>query len=105
MEDINLKETSESINNKLVPDIEFEQLRKEVRKSFDNYRTTMLYMMADAPIEVLCLPTRLTNVLIDQGFRRIYDLLNVDLVKIKGIGPASIKQLTARLDEFLTVRG
>lgn len=84
-------------------DDDFVVLKKELKKSFQNYMNTISYMSGDAPIETLCLSKCLQNKLIDAGCLRIYDLFNCDLTKIKGIGKVGIGQLTTRLDQFLSM--
>jgi hypothetical protein len=68
-----------------------------------HYRKTLYYMGANVPIEVLCLPKPIENILIISGCLRVYDMLNCDLRKIKGLGSRRIDIITARLDEFLSV--
>lgn len=84
-------------------DLDMARLKKELAKKFDEYQTTIKYMLADAPIEVLCLPKTIEKILLDQGFLRIYDLFNVDLVEIKGIGVTRVQQLTTCLDKFFSM--
>lgn len=104
MDDINnVKESFENINNNFEKDLDMEKLKEELRKSFADYQKTMKYLMADAPIEVLCLNPIIQKILIDQGFLRIYDLFNVDFVKIKGLGVARIRELTSGLDKFFSM--
>ena len=95
-DDNNLSDTFEQ-------DLDMQKLKEELRKSFAKYQTTMKYMLADAPIGVLCLPETIEKILLDQGFLRIYDLFDVDLVKVKGLGIVRIKQLTASLDKFFSM--
>ncbi len=84
-------------------DIDMAKLKQELAKKFNEYQTTMNFMLADAPIEVLCLPKLIEKLLLEQGFLRVYDLFNIDLVKIKGLGASRIKQLTASLDKFFSM--
>lgn len=99
----NVKENFENINNNFEKDIEMAKLKEELRKKFNDYQTTMKFMLADAPIEILCLNTAIEKILLDQGFLRIYDLFNVDLVKIKGLGAVRIRNLTSSLDKFFSM--
>lgn len=99
----NVKENFENINNNFEKDIEMEKLKEELSKKFNDYQTTMKFMLADAPIEILCLNTAIEKILLDQGFLRIYDLFNVDLVKIKGLGAVRIRNLTSSLDKFFSM--
>ena len=80
------------------------EINKKLLESLDNYRKTMSYMCGDAPIEVLCLPKVIETILISNGCLRVYDLFDRDLTEIKGMGCGRIRQLTARLDEFLPIR-
>ena len=73
------------------------------KKDLAHYRKTICYMEANVPIEVLCLPTVIQNALVNDGCLRVYDLINRDLTKIKGLGSTRLRILTASLDEFLTV--
>lgn len=99
----NVKENFENVNNNFEQDIDLAKLKQELRKKFSDYQTTMKYMLADAPIEILCLPPSIEKILTDQGFLRIYDLFNVDLIKVKGLGVVRIKQLTTSLDKFFSM--
>lgn len=84
-------------------ELHLEKVRKEVIKKFEDYRITMKFMAADAPIAVLCLKPEVEKILTDQGFLRIYDLFDVDFVKIKGLGVARIRHLTTSLDKFFSM--
>lgn len=104
MDDIdNVKENFENVNNNFEHDVDMAKLKEELRKKFQDYQMTMKYMLADAPIQILCLQPIVEKILIDQGFLRIYDLFNVDLVKVKGLGVVRVKQLTACLDKFFSM--
>jgi hypothetical protein len=80
-------------------------VQKELLENLKNYRKTLSYMIGDAPIEVLGLNKTLETVLINSGCTRIYDVFDRDLSKIKGIGDVRIRELTARIDEFLSMCG
>lgn len=77
-----------------------EKISKELIESLQMYRKTLSCMLADAPLEVLCLSTRLQNALIASGCLRIYDLFDRDFTKIKGVGESGVRELTASLDKF-----
>lgn len=102
-DDATLIETFENVNNNFEQDIDMAKLKKELKQKFDDYQKTMKFMLADAPIEILCLPPTLEKLLLDQGFLRIYDLFDIDLVKIKGIGVARARNLTSCLDKFFSM--
>jgi hypothetical protein len=78
-------------------------LDEEFKKNLSHYRQVMAYMGANVPVEVLCLPKPIESALLKEGFTRVYDLINHDLSKIKGIGKTRLSLLSARLDEFFTV--
>ena len=99
----NLKENDHDVNNNLEYQLDMQRLREELKKKFDEYQTTMKYMLADAPIQVLNLPTSVEKILLNEGFLRIYDLFNVDFVKIKGLGITRIRNLTSSLDKFFSM--
>ncbi len=104
MDDIaNVKEKFENVNSNFEKDLDLAKLKEELRQKFHDYQNTMRFMLADAPIEILCLPSTLQKVLADQGFLRIYDLFDVDLIKIKGLGVVRVKQLTSSLDKFFSM--
>lgn len=102
-DNLNLNHNSEFINHNLESQMELQKLKKELMKSFDQYKKTMKYLSADLPIECLCLPSQVENILIEQGYLRIYDLFDVDFAKIKGLGVVRIRDLTTRLNQFLSV--
>lgn len=68
-----------------------------------HYRKVLCYMEANVPIQVLCLPSAIEKSLINDGCVRVYDLINRDLAKIKGIGNTRLALLRSRLDEFFTI--
>lgn len=82
---------------------EIHEIHKKLLESLDNYRKTMSYMYGDAPIQVLCLDKVVETILINEGCLRVYDLFDRDLTEIKGIGHSRVRNLAARLDEFLSV--
>lgn len=92
-----------NLNSGELRDLEMAELKKQLAIKLKEYQTTMKYMLADAPIEVLCLPDTIQKILLDQGFLRVYDLFDVDGIKIKGMGVSRIKQLTASLDKFFSM--
>lgn len=81
------------------------ELIKDINVSLENYRKITSMMYGDAPIETLCLPKSTNKLLISQGFCRIYDLFNCDLTEIKGISNVGLRDLTTRVNEFLSMGG
>ena len=75
----------------------------KLNKEFARYRKTMTYLGCDMPIEALCLSPGLEKALLAAGIERLYDAFEFDLSKIKGVGNTRLRELTARLDEFMTM--
>ena len=90
------------IENKLDERV-VKEINKKLLKTLNSYQAMMTYTSADIPIEVLCLPKTIQTILLRSGCLRVYDLLNRDLTEIKGLGKSRIGDLTARLNEFLSV--
>ena len=84
-------------------DLQLQKVREEVLKKMTEYRKTLAYMGADAPISILCLPKTIENILATNGCLRVYDLFDRDFTEIKGLGESRIRDLTARLDEFFSM--
>lgn len=82
---------------------ELKKIKENFVKSLNNYGKTMSYLAADAPIAVLCLPKAVETALSNAGCLRVYDLLDRDLTKIKGLGKRRVGDLTARLNKFLSI--
>lgn len=93
----------ESVNNNIEKDMQLLKIKEEVLKKLSEYRTTLMYMASDAPISILCLPKVTENILLSNGFLRVYDLFNRDFVEIKGLGTTRIRDLTSRLDQFFSM--
>ena len=96
-------ENPEIVKRNLEYEEQIKKIRKEVAEKFEQYNKTILYMTGDAPISILCLPTPIEKALLNYGCLRIYDLFNLDFTKVKGLGIARIRDLTARLDEFIAM--
>lgn len=72
-------------------------------EGLEEYRKTMSYMLTDVPISILNLHKTTETVLVNAGCLRVYDLLDRDLTKIKGIGKRRVGDLTSCLNQFLSV--
>lgn len=88
---------------KMEHDLKMQKIKEEVLIKFEEYRKTMSYMAADAPIEILCLPSQILTPLLDHGLLRVYDLFDCDFTKVKGLGIARIRLLTTCLDKFFSM--
>jgi hypothetical protein len=78
-------------------------VKERLKEDFVHYRRALCYMEANVPIQVLCLPKVIETALLNDGCIRVYDLINRDLGKIKGLGDRRLNLLTSRLDEFLSI--
>jgi len=77
--------------------IKYDIDKDEFKKNLAHYRMSMQYLGANVPIECLCLPVVVQNILIQNDFIRVYDLLHHDFRKVKGLGTERIRLLTSRL--------
>jgi len=84
-------------------DIILAKIRKELLESLERYRTTMLFMLGDAPLGVLCLDKATETCLLNHGCDRVYDIFYMDFTEVKGLGETRIRNLTACLDEFFSM--
>lgn len=92
-----------NLPNNIDEDMKLKILKEEVLKKLAEYQKTMVYMLSDAPISILCLPKVTENALVSHGCLRVYDLFNCDFTEVKGIGATRIRDLTTRLDEFVSM--
>lgn len=99
----NIENVKENVKENIEIDEEIKKIKRELFKKFEEYKKTINYMATDAPIEILCLPKKIEKILLDQGFLRVYDLFDVDFVKIKGLGKSRIRDLTSCLDQFFSM--
>ncbi len=76
---------------------------ENVQADLEYYRTMLMYLGGNVPLEALCLPKRYHNCLVKDGCDRVYDLISRDLTKIKGLGDLGCELISARLDQFFTM--
>jgi hypothetical protein len=74
---------------------------EEIAQSVLRYRNIMSRMEADVPIQSLCLPRVIENILLRMGCLRVYDVIDLDLAKIKGLGDFRRRILRSSIDQFL----
>ena len=74
---------------------------EEITQSISRYRNIMSKLEADVPIQTLCLPRIIENILLSMGCLRVYDVIDLDLAKIKGLGDTRRALLRSRIDQFL----
>lgn len=83
--------------------MELIKIRKELINRFSEYKRTLMYMMGDAPIAVLCLPKKLEKKLLANSCLRVYDMINLDLSEIEWLSDLDRAKLASSLDEFFSV--
>lgn len=93
---------NENLNNTINEDVQ-PLITSNPKKDFEHYRKTLMYMGANVPIQVLCLPKAIEKALLKSELLRVYDLISCDLTKIEGIGERRLDLLASRLDEFFTI--
>ena len=91
------------MENVNITDDQNKEVAERLKEDLAHYRKSLRFLGANVPIGVLCLPPAIEKILIDGGYLRVYDLLNGDFIKIKGIGKRRLDLLTSRLDQFLSV--
>jgi len=99
----NLDKAQNDVNVNFVNEAKMQQIREELILRYAEYHKTMAYLSADAPIEILCLPKTLETILLKNGFNRVYDIVNVDFTKIKGLGVVRAGQLASCVNQFLAM--
>lgn len=77
--------------------------KAKVDEAYKKYKKAILYMSCDLSIKCLCLPTVIENILISNGFHRVYDLIEADLSIIRNFGVKRRAILIDKLSEFFPV--
>ena len=93
----------EYVEIKFEDQLSLQKIREEVGKRYAVYRKTMSFLALDAPIEIMCLRKDIENILLRNDLLRIYDLLDIDFSKIKGLGVKRTRLLTACLNQFIAM--
>lgn len=76
---------------------------EELTQSVLRYRNIMNRLEADVDIRSLCLPKKIENKLLRMGCLRILDVIDLDLTKVKGIGPRTRGILHSSINQFLSM--
>lgn len=74
----------------------------DFKKDLAHYRKCMTFLEGDAPIQVLCLPKKIENILLKNKLFRVYDLTFKRLVEIKFLGEKSIEIVMSRVHNFVS---
>ena len=86
--------------NELVMNRELKKIQKNFFKQVSNYKDYIRQCELDVPIEVLCLPSTILNILKRQNITRVFHLTGLDLAKIKGLGDSRIRTLQTSLNKI-----
>ncbi len=89
--------------SKTIPKTVVRKINKKLVESLGNYQKMMEYMAADLPVQCLCLPKRYEKALLSNGLLRIFELFDLNLVEIEGIGVVGARDITASLNKFISV--
>jgi len=79
------------------------EINKKLLESLENYNKMLKQSIADVPLGCLCLDEKIEKILFKNGFRRVFDLIDTDFTKIKGLGIIRIGKITASLNQFLSI--
>jgi len=78
--------------------------KEEIKiNDYHTYKEMMQMLSANVPIQVLCLPKKIEQTLINNKFTLVSDLIYSDFRKVKGIGPKASDIIFARVEEFVSV--
>lgn len=99
----NVNDNLETVKDDLEREEKIKQIKRELLKGLENYKKSIFYIACDAPISILCLPKTVETILLNHGLLRVYDLIDRDLAEIKGLGISRIRDLTSRLDQFISM--
>jgi len=91
----------DNVNNKLIMERELAKINKDFLESLYNYRSYIKKCEYDAPIDVLCLPKDILNILQRNGLVRVFDIIDLDLTKIKGLGSSRISHINTQLKKLV----
>lgn len=86
--------------NDQVMEKELKKIQKNFFKQISNYKNYIRQCELDLPIESLCLPTTILNILKRHGISRVFHLSGLDFTKIKGLGSSRLTMLQSRLDKI-----
>ena len=76
---------------------------RKIAQDMERYRKIICLLQGDLPIQSLCLPKNIENKLLKNGCFRVFDVIDFDLTKIKGLGPNRRAFLSSRLNEFMSI--
>lgn len=82
---------------------EMKRIGKEFSESVMKYKNFIEDSLYDVPIQVLCLPENINNILIKNNILRVVELRRIDLGSIKGLGSKKIGVIQFRLSQFIFV--
>ena len=84
-------------------DLHMQKVKEETLQKFNEYQKTILYMSCDLPIQILSLPKKTEKLLLNAYLTRLFDLIDLDFAKIKGLNDADIYLMTTRFNQFVSM--
>lgn len=75
----------------------------QLDRDLKHYRHVLGFLGANAPIECLCLPKNINDLLRANKVTLVFDLIDCDIRDLNGIGRQKGDIIRARLDEFLSI--
>lgn len=93
-----------NVEDNINPEMEKTQnFKEQIAQSFVRYQKILNIMALDAPISILMLPKAIEKAVLNSGYTRIYEIANLDFVKIEGLDDVQKVRLTACLNQFLSM--
>lgn len=76
------------------------EYKVNLKQDYENYKKNLSYIEADAPIQVLCLPKAIENILIKNRLSRVFDLRIESLKGIKLLGNKRLDLILHAVNRF-----
>lgn len=79
---------------------EMQKISKNLIECINNYNNYIKDATLDVPIEVLCLPDKINDLLHKNDLFRVGEIISLDLTKIEGLHQRGILLIQKRLRDF-----
>ena len=91
------------VNNLDIYQIEMDKIKKDMMEGIKGYQNYIDFCVSNVPIQALCLPKNIENILLKNDLTRVYQLTTADLAKIKGFGDQKVRIVTDSLAKFVGI--
>ena len=91
------------VNNLDIYQIEMDKIKKDMMEGIKGYQNYIDFCVSNVPIQALCLPKNIENILLKNDLTRVYQLTTADLTKIKGFGEQKVRIVTDSLAKFVSI--